>query len=236
MEMLAQYLIHYSDLFQDMELTDEAGFAEWEEALERHMVDLMEGDVEPASDLGTLPLDALDSEHLRDFLGWFVVRETSNAELIQEFADVLQAWVKFIYQHDWIGHDSYRNFVEIIAELAPDAVRVARLSRVLFHFVRSGGGVSPRLRGKRFSRFVEGHGRIVSIDKHSVTFGFDDMGEKIGPVILPQVILEMIGDSDVFDIELGLRDDSWIIVDIGPIYPATVYVEVEAYQGLEKIS
>lgn len=236
MEMLAQYLIHYSGLFQDVELADEADFAEWEEALERHMADLLEGDVEPASDLGVLPLDALDPEHLRDFLGWFVVRETSNAELVQTFSNVLQAWVKFIYQQRWIDHNSYRGFIEVISEIAPDAIRVARLSRVLFHFVRSGGGISPRLRGKRFSRFVEGHGRVISIDSHSVTFGFDDMGEQVGPVMLPQVILEMIGESDVFDVELGLRDDSWVIVDIGPVYPATVYVEVEAYQGLEKIS
>ncbi|ATX82464.1 hypothetical protein Ga0123462_1606 [Mariprofundus ferrinatatus] len=236
MEMLSQYLIHYSDLFQDTEFSDEADFAEWEEGLEQHMADLLEGDVEPSSDLGMLPLDALDPEHLRDFLGWFAVRESSNAELIQAFANVLQAWIKFIYQRGWFSHDEYRTFHEELAEVAPDAVRVARLSRVLFHFVRTGGGVSPRLRGKRFSRFVEGHGRIVEVNSKSIVFDFDNMNEKIGPVLLPQVILEMIEEGDVFDVELGLRDDSWVIVDVGPVYPASVYVEVEEYQGLEKIS
>jgi len=113
---------------------------------------------------------------------------------------------------------------------------VARLSRVLFHFVRSGGGVSPRMRSKRFSRFVEGHGRVVSIKENEIVFDFDNMQEKIGPVALPKVILDMIEESDVFDVELGLRGDAWVIVDIGPVYPASVYVEVEEYQGLDKRS
>lgn len=236
LEMLAQYLIHYSDLFQDTEFVDEADFAEWEEALERHMADLLEGDVEPSSDLGQLPLDALDPEHLRDFLGWFAVRESSNGELIQAYADVLQAWIEFVHERNWISPDAYRGFVEELAEVAPDAVRVARLSRVLFHFVRSGSGISPRMRGKRFSRFVEGHGRIVTIDEHGILLDFDNMDEKIGPVALPQAILEMIEPGDVFDVELGMRGDIWMIVDIGPVYPASVYVEVEEYRGLEKLA
>lgn len=236
MEMLAQYLIHYSDLFQDTEFNDESDFAEWEEGLEQHMADLLEGDVEPTSDLGQLPMDALDPEHLRDFLGWFSVRETSNAELIQAYSDVLQAWLSFSHERGWFKHDEYLNLIEILAEVTPDAVRVARLSRVLFHFVRSGGGVSPRLRSKRFSRFVEGHGRVVAVNSDSILFDFDNMQERIGPVALPQVILEMIGEGDVFDVELGLRGDAWVIVDIGPVYPSSVYVEVEEYQGLDKRS
>lgn len=236
MEMLAQYLIHYSDLFQDSEFSDEGDFAEWEEGLEQHMSDLLEGDVEPSSDLGQLPLEALDAEHLRDFLGWFSVRETSNAELIQAYADALQSWVVFIHDRGWFDHEKYLAFIEILAEVTPDAVRVARLSRVLFHFVRSGGGVSPRLRSKRFSRFVEGHGRVNAVNSDAILFDFDNMQEQIGPVILPQVILEMIEEGDVFDVELGLRGDVWVIVDIGPVYPASVYVEVEEYQGLDKRS
>jgi len=236
LEMLAQYLIHYSDLFQDMEVSDEGDFADWENGLEQHMADLLEGDVEPSSDLGSLPVDALDPEHLRDFLGWFAVRESSNAELIQGYADVLQAWVNFMHDRGWLKHDGYLGFIEILAEGAPDAVRVARLSRVLFHFVRSGSGIAPRMRGKRFCRFVEGHGRVISWQNNGILFDFDNMQETIGPVALPQVIIDMIEEGDVFDIELGLRGDAWQMVDSGPVYPASVYVEVEEYQGLDKRS
>ncbi|GAV20807.1 hypothetical protein MMIC_P1781 [Mariprofundus micogutta] len=236
LEMLCQYLIHFSDLFQDIEFADENEFAEWEENLESHMVDLLEGDVEPSSDLGRLPLDALDPEHVRDFLGWFVVRETSDIDLIQGYAAVLQQWIEFIHTQGWWKKNEYIDFVEIMAEVTPAAERVARVARVLFHFVRSGGGIAPRLRGKRFSRFVEGHGRVNTIDDAGITMDFDAQDEIIGPLLLPKVILDLIETGDVFDVELGLRGDTWVMVDIGPVYPACVYVEVEEYQGLEKLS
>jgi len=236
MEMFAQYLIHYSDLFHDMEMNDEEEFAEWEDNLEAHMIDLLEGDVEPSGDLGRLPLVELDPEYVRDFLGWFVVRESSDVELIQNFAKVLQLWIDFIQSQHWWKQGEYIDFIEILAEVIPAAERVARLSRVLFHFVRCGGGIAPRLRGKRFSRFVEGHGRVESIDEVSISLGFDSQDEIIGPIPLPKVILDMVEAGDVFDVELGLRGDTWMVVDVGPVYPACVYVEVEEYQGLEKLS
>jgi len=102
--------------------------------------------------------------------------------------------------------------------------------------VRSGTGVPPRLRGLRFSHFVEGHGRVVDIADGGLHFTFDNQGEKVGPVLLPRPMLDMVEAGDVFDVELGLRGDSWVMVDIGPVYPRCVYVEVEEYQGLEKIS
>ncbi len=236
LETLAQYLIHCSDLFQDMEISEEPDFSEWEKGLEEQMVELFEGDVEPAGDLGPLPLSALDPEHVRDFLGWFVLRETSDAELIQAYAEVLRAFVDFVHTRGWWPEGRYQEFLETLAELAPEAVRAARLSRVLFHFVRSGGGMSPRVRGKTFSRFVEGHASVIRMEDKALYLNFDNQGEEIGPLALPSVIVDMVAMGDVFDVELGLRGDSWVLVDIGPIYPACVYVEIEEYQGLEKLS
>jgi len=236
LELLAQYLIHYSDLFQDTALADEGDYADWEENLESHMVDLLEGDVEPSGDLGRLPLDTLDPEHLRDFLGWFMVRETSDSTLIHSYAEVLQQWIQFIHTKRWWKQGAYIGFVELLLQVKPEAERVARLSRVLFHFVRSGGGTAPRLRGKRFSRFVEGHGRVNTVSDTAIFFDFDSQEEIIGPVPLPGVILDMIQVGDVFDVEMGMRGDTWVMVDIGPVYPGCVYVEAEEYQGLEKMS
>jgi len=236
LELLAQYLIHYSDLFQDTALSDEGDYADWEESLESHMVELLEGDVEPSGDLGRLPLEELDPEHLRDFLGWFMVRETSDSNLICSYAELLQQWVEFIYTQGYWKQSLYISFVELLAQVKPEAERVAKMSRVLFHFVRSGGGIAPRLRGKRFSRFVEGHGRVDSVSGTGMYLDFDSHEEIIGPVPLPGVILDMIQAGDVFDVEMGMRGDTWMIVDIGPVYPGCVYVEAEEYQGLEKLS
>jgi len=237
LEMFSQYLVHYSDLFDEMENEEEpSDFSDWEEGLDDHMSTLLEGDVEAVGHLGNLPLEDLDPEHLRDFLGWFVLRETSDAELLQAYADTLRAWVDFIFARGWWKHDVYISFIGVLDEVTPEAVRVARVSKVLFHFIRSGGGVPPRMRGQRFSRFIEGHAQVSSVDDCSLKFSFHHQDEMIGPVILPALILGMIEAGDVFDLELGLRGDAWVIVDVGPVYPSCVYVEVEEYRGLDKIS
>lgn len=236
MDAFTRYLLHFSDLFQDQDMPEGDDYADWEASLEAHMADLLQGDVEPSGDMGSLPLKSLDPEHLRDFLGWFMLRETGDAELIQAYADTLNAWIAFIHASGWWNQNEYLEFSEILDDVVPAATRAARLSQVLFHFVRSGTGVPPRLRGQRFSRFVEGHGRVSEVADGGVHFNFENQGEHVGPVMLPQVILDLIEAGDVFDLELGLRGDSWVIVDIGPVYPHCVYVEVEEYRGLEKIS
>ena len=236
MEGLAQYLLHFSDLFQDPEMSDHADYADWEEGLEAHMSELLQGDVEPVADLGDLPLNALDSEHIRDFLAWFLLRESGDAGLMTAYVEVLRRWFDFLLQQQWWKQDEYFSFLQILNDVGPAAIRAARLSQVLFHFVRSGTGVPPRLRGQRFSRFVEGHGRVCAQSEAGLHFNFENQGETVGPVLLPGVILDMIEPGDVFDVELGLRGDSWVIVDIGPVYPRCVYIEVEEYQGLEKLS
>jgi len=236
MEKLTIFLIHYSDLFDDREFPDEGEYAEWEENLDAHMNELLQGDIEPTGDLGQLPLTALDPEHLRDFLGWFLLRESGDAEQIKADAASLSAWLAYIHACDWWDANTYRSFSEILAEVTPSALRAARLSQVLFYFVRSGAGIAPRLRGQHFSCFVEGHGRVSEIGADGLFFSFENKEQAVGPVLLPQAILDMVEAGDVFDVEMGLRDNSWAMVDIGPVYPGCVYVEVEAYQGLEKIA
>lgn len=215
---------------------EDAEFVEWEHELEEHMVELLHGDLEPASDLGQLPLSALDAEHIRDFIGWFLLRETSDAELIESYAGILRQWMQFIHERNWWDQADYLGFTGMLNEITPMATRAARLSRVLYHYVRSGGGMPPRLRGKQFSRFIEGHGRVTGMENNSLRLGFDNQGEEVGPIRLPPTICEMVETGDVFDVEMGLRGDTWVMVDIGPVYPACVYVEVEEYQGLKKIS
>jgi len=237
LELLSQYLVHYSDLFGDMDQDEEqSALAEWEEGLDAHMSALLEGDVEPVGNLGNLPLSSLDPEHLRDFIGWFVLRETSDAELLQAYVDTLRAWLDFLFARGWLKHDEFHGFIGMLDEVGPEAVRVARVSRVLFHYVRSGGGVPPRLREQRFSRFVEGHAQVSSLTEHGLQLSFHHRDESIGPILLPAPILAMISPGDVFDLEMGLRGDTWVMVDVGPVYPSCVYVEVEEYQGLDKLS
>ncbi len=236
MEALSAYLLHCSDLFDDQEISDEGEYAEWEKQLESHMRELLQGDIEMTGDLGNLPLSALDAEHLRDFLGWFLLRESGDAELIQIASDALRDWIAFLLSRGWLSHAEALQFEGILDEVTPAAVRTARLAHVLFHFVRSAAGVPAELRGVTFSDFVEGNGRVTKISDEGLYLDFDNRESSVGPLALPQKIMELVGIGDVFDVEIGLRRNCWVMVDIGPIYPRSVYIEAEEFQGLNKIS
>lgn len=237
MEVLAEYLLQCSDLFQDAEMQEETPILDWEQGLDTHMEELFEGDIAAVPDLGNVPLAKLDPEHIRDFLAWFMLREVAaDSDIIGTYAATLRAWFGFMHEKGWWDDTTRMSFLSVLAEVEPDAVRAAKAARVLFHFVRHGGGVPPRLRGQRFSRFVEGHARIAAIDAAHVWFRFDSQDVEIGPIALPKIILELLQAGDVLDIELGLRGDVWMIVDIGPLYPGCIYMEAEEFEFTEKAS
>lgn len=237
MEMFAEYLLHYSDLYQDDEVWDEEEVQEWEAALGQYVENLFDGDAEQAVELGSLPVSRLEPEHFRDFLGWFVLREPGISSLeVESQAELLLRWVKFLHDKHWVKSESYILFLETIEETKDEAMRAAQAARLLFHYVRLGGGVSPRHRGKRFDQFVEGHARISKLNKGSVTLQFDNKKMEIGPVALPEEISHHLKCGDVLDIELGSREGTWLIVDIGPVYPNEVYVDADEFEVPEKLS
>jgi hypothetical protein len=237
MEMFAEYLLHYSDLYQDDEIWDESDIQDWEAALGEYIENLFDGDAEPVADLGSLSVSHLEAEHFRDFLGWFVLREPAITSLeVKAYGDTLLQWVKFLHDKHWLDSDSYIEFLEIIQETVDEAMRAAQAARLLFHYVRLGGGVSPRHRGKRFDRFIEGHARISALKKRSVSLRFDNNKMEIGPVALPEEIARVLKVGDVLDIELGSREGKWLIVDIGPVYSNEVYVDADEFDIPEKLS
>jgi len=95
---MADYLLNYSDLFQDDFLdTDESPLEDWEKSLEAHMHDLMDGDMESSAEVYGLELEQLEPEHLRDFFGWHLLREMSgDATAIEEYVQVIHQWLAFL--------------------------------------------------------------------------------------------------------------------------------------------
>lgn len=232
---LAQYLVHYSDLFQEP-AWDEGSLSEWEAELEEQMIRLLDGDTEVEHDLGALPLDGLEPAHVRDFVGWFLPRESASSDVIREHGAELAAWFGYLKERGYWSQERHLDFLATLHEVVEEAVRASVLARVLYYYVRSGCAMSPQARGKRFTSFAEGHARVSRVGEQGVCFHFDSQGHELGPVKLPARVLEYIRQGDVFDIELGLREGQWYIVDIGPIYPGCVYVDAEEFTGLHKIS
>lgn len=231
LEALADYLLHYSDLFQDAEEPEAVQLAEWEQALDEYMQHLLDGDIEAVADLASLEFEQLEVGHLRDFLGWYLLRElAADAAAVQDACRVLYRFFDAAAEQGWIGSEARLAYVSTLRELEPECVRAAKAAWLLFHFVRLGSGISPRLRGVRFSDFIEGHARIQRLDATHIWLMFDNADGPIGPVLLPAEIIGLLRLGDVLDVELGYRGDTWLIVDAGPIYPGSVYMEAEAFE------
>jgi len=223
------YLLHFSDLYRDAYEDGDMELEEWEEALNTSMERLLGDDIDSMTDLGALPLSDLDAEQLRDFFGWYMLREQgADASTLEENCAVMQRWFDFLAEKRWLKGEAYMDFSATLQEMGTEAIRAAKASHLLFHYVRLGAGVAPRLKGQRFTDFREGHARIADLKDQQMMLQFDG-DDPIGPVPVAAGIVSLLTVGDVLDVELGLRGDAWLIVDVGPVYPRSVYVESEEF-------
>ncbi len=236
-QWLSEYLVYYSDLFQAEEIEDDSDTQEWETSLENFVSQLIEGEQDQPPSLEGLPFHSMNGSYLRDFLGWHLLREpSSNSLTVQYCADHLTDWVDFCFDHGWLQTEAHQHFIESLQTTLPDAKRAVIAAHLLLYHIRLGGGISPPLRGKRFEVFKEGHARIAALEKNKLWLSFDsEPKDKIGPVLLPEIILQQLRWGDVLDIELGKRGETWTIVDVGPLYPSIIYVEAAEMELADKL-
>ncbi|OIQ00649.1 MAG: hypothetical protein AUK35_02020 [Zetaproteobacteria bacterium CG2_30_46_52] len=232
----SEYLIYYSDLFHADEVEEETDPQDWEASLEHFINQLAQNEYDTVPSLEGLPIDRIDGDYLRDFIAWHLLREPSiNSLIIQAYAETMIDWLVFVHHKRWIDDETYEYCSDCVADALPDAKRAVMAAHLLLYHIRMGGGIAPRLRGKRFNTFKEGHARVSDIKKGAMWLSFDSAPDGlIGPVKLPETILQQLRLGDVIDIELGKRSKEWTIVDIGPVYPALVYVAAEEMDLPEK--
>ncbi len=236
LELFGEYIVYYSDLSFDQEESEPLEQEEWEQPLDLLMEELLEGDVDAVTNLGALTLTQLNVEHLRDFLAWFLLREAdTNSLTVQKHKKTLLQWVTFLHQQAAIDPLTFIAYRTALEDTVKESVRVCQAAHILFHFIRLGSAMSPRNREKRFTDFIEGHARIVAINNHTLSVGFDNQQQHIATITLPETIIALLQVGDVLDVELGLRNNEWYIVDAGPIYPACIYVEAECFDVPEKV-
>ncbi len=236
-QLLTEYLTYYSDLFQAEEVETPSNLQAWEQSLESFIDQLMQGDQDQTPSLDGLPFDRIDGEYLRDFIAWHLLRDPSvNSLMIQHAAETLTTWLDYAKAQHWQDENTLQYWQDTIQDALPDAKRAAMAAHLLLYHIRLGGGISPRLRGKRFETFKEGHARVAQITEAELWLAFDSAPKAmIGPVLLPKTILQQLRVGDVIDVELGKRGGVWTIVDIGPVYPAVVYVAAEEMALPDKI-
>lgn len=229
LQLFSEYLIYYSDLFQSEEMDEQNMPQDWEASLEQFVDQLMQGDQDNSPSLEGLSFSRIDGEYLRDFIAWHLLRDPSvDSLMVQHAAETLNAWLDYAAKQQWMDKNTLQQWKDAIQDSLPDAKRAAIAAHLLLYHIRLGGGISPRLRGKRFNTFKEGHARIAQVTDDELWLAFDNAPKAmIGPVLLPKTILQQLRVGDVIDIELGTREGVWTIVDIGPVYPAIVYVAAE---------
>jgi len=238
-EMLAEFLVYYSNLFQDQDEPEDTSLDDWEEALEGYVEKLFDGDMEQTPDLGGLLLLLLDAEYFQDFLGWYILREPNASSVtVKAYAQVLQAWIVFVHEQGWLDDVRKAEWSDVLNEVLEVASDAATAAHLLLYYVRLGAGVAPRLRGQRFDAFVEGHARIERMDiEHKTVFlGFDNQDAPVVPIVLPLEILHYLHPGDVLDVEMGQRGGQWIMVDIGPVYPSCIYMEADELKIPDKMT
>ncbi|MDQ6963592.1 MAG: hypothetical protein Q9M13_01585, partial [Mariprofundales bacterium] len=74
--LLADYLQSWSGLFQHGDSGGDMELQEWERDLDEKMMQLLNDDTAPpAVDLGSLSTEQFDEEHLREFVGWYLLKD-----------------------------------------------------------------------------------------------------------------------------------------------------------------
>jgi len=240
MQALANYLLHYSDLYHEQVAESDAESEvaeEWEQQLEDKLFEMIEGEEETASwSLAGLESHHFEPSHIREFIGWYLPRMDTDTEQLNHFCSILKDWLSDMFQDKVITHDAYQDFVSVTMEMEPEAVRAMKVAQLLLHFVRWGSNASVDMKSQPFSTFVEGHARLSRIEETRIWWSFDDQEEEIGPVVVDQAIASLLQHGDVLNVQLGQRGEQWQMVDIGPLYPNSIYVEAESYDASEEVS
>ncbi len=232
-EDLARYLVDYSDLFPEREPPEFPPPADWEEEIEPAWEPEAE-DYPALLDLGRIDAAALSPSHMKEFFGWYLMREGAGAREVRECARVLESWLGFLAREGALAPAARLALVEAIREIAPEAERCARASLILADWARHGGGMPEELRGSRFEDFCEGNARLVRRIGDQAWFDYEDEWGEVGPVRLPEAAMRLLVEGDVVDAEFGRRGGAWWLVDAGAVYPRGVYVEVEELDGSGK--
>lgn len=228
LEALARYLADYSDIGPSRFRLEDAPPSDWEEQLAEQMERLLEGDIEPAIDLGRIEVKQCSPNHLREFLGWFLIREyMADAHSIGNCGRILDQWICYLAKSGWISKRDAAEHRRVVRETANDAVRVAKAAHLLFHRTRMGLGVKGRSIGQAFDRFMEGHARLKRVDSSQIMLAFDNHSEVYGPIEVGHEIASLLREGDVLDVELARCSGRWYVVDIGPIYPSLVHLDAD---------
>ncbi|MDQ6950055.1 MAG: hypothetical protein Q9M26_00145 [Mariprofundales bacterium] len=231
MNLLSDYLQFWSGLFQQdgLEMAEElsSDTADWERELDAKMAQWMDDDTAPVNDLGSLTIDQMDEEHLREFIGWYLLKDMAlDSHQVRELLDTLGGWISFSRRNHALEPKQADAFSSILEQTLPETVRAATAANALQQMVQSGQFRAPPATDRCTLRgFVAGMARLRPA-QGSYLLTFDDNEIASIPITLPQVLHPLLREGDVLHIYLAsYGDQRYRLVDSGPLFPASTWVE-----------
>ncbi len=228
MDALSDFLRYYTKLFpKHVEHEPAATDNDWEQSLDQAMDQLFQHDLSVVADLGNIETSKLNAHDLRDFLGWYSLRnQVIDNKAFKRLCSVLRQWLNMLEQHHWLGQQQAQSLQNIIQELEPECLRCIQATELLHLEVHSGLSTPPTMRGQKIQTSLEGHARIESISDAGLSLRFAEHLKNIQPVYLRPRLLRILRIGDVLDVELLQRQQQWQIIDLGLIYPYNARVGI----------
>jgi len=250
MNLLSDYLQFWSGLFEmdGMGMADAPAIevADWERDLDDKMAQWMQDDTSPVNDLGALTIDQMDEEHLREFVGWYLLKDMAlDSNQLRELIEALMAWVDFSQRNHTLEVEQASRFTAILEKSMPESVRAATAGNALQKVVQSGCFSAPNGVEKRpkLLGFMAGMARIAPCDVDAQQAGqathwlsFDDPEIAAVPVNIPLPLHALLHEGDVLHVYLASYDDqSYRLVDSGPLFPASTWVEAALMERMAPV-
>ncbi len=231
--LLADYLQMWSGLLShEWREGEEDAPEEWERELDAKMEQMLGGDATPSqADLGSLALDQLDEEHLREFVGWYLLKDLAlDSPSLRGVLEMLRQWIDFAYRQRGLGRTLHRRFVETFEECAPEAERAVVAAHALQRLVLSGALYARSAQDSSMIECLLSATARVGVarcgDPCTHWLSVDEVEADRLPVTLPEALHPYIRSGDVVQVSLAQHADGAIrLVESGAIFPASTWVD-----------
>jgi hypothetical protein len=158
--------------------------------------------------------DKIGSSEIGEFLDYFMIKKVMGSkELMKTVGRVMQKFVKWMYEKEYMLEEEYKNVVEIVDELKDELPKVEELSNLIYDYIQNN---AP----EDFTQTVDGYFRVTKIE-HSKLWLEDYMGsgKEIGPVFVSTEISSICKVGWVICLEIGKTSKGWEMLESGCVYP-----------------
>ncbi|RMH52713.1 MAG: hypothetical protein D6682_01300 [Zetaproteobacteria bacterium] len=224
---------------------EEGSQQEWERELDAQMERMLgDADRSPPADLGALTIDQLDEEHLREFIGWYLLKDMAlDGRGIRNVLEMLRQWIDFAYRQRGLDRDRYHRFVAAFEECAPEGERAVVAAHALQRLVTSGAlpVVGGRARSPVVSLLAVAARLGIAEEGGGCTHWMrvDDVDAESLPLILPPALHPYLREGDVVQVTLArLADGGVRLVESGALFPASSWVDalvMEQYRPVDRV-